>query len=94
MESVAVAVITSIVAPLVLAWRIDRKEKKQARFEKLEQRIDEVAMGNLRLQILNLIQHNPENKAAILQLYDEYKSRGGNSYIKEVVKQWQKKRNS
>lgn len=94
MESVAVAIITSIVAPLVLAWHMDRKEKKQARFEKLEQRIDEVAMGNLRLQILNLIQHNPENKAAILQLYDEYKSRGGNSYIKEVIKQWQKKRNS
>lgn len=94
MEAIVVAVITSIVAPLVLAWRIERKEQSKARFDELAKRIDEVSMGNLRLQILNLIQHNPENKSAILSLYDEYKSRGGNSYIRETVKQWQKKRNS
>lgn len=94
MEAVIVAIITSILAPLVLAWRIDRKEQTRAKFDEISKRIDEVSMGNLRLQILNLIQHNPENKSAILSLYDEYKTRGGNSYIKEVVRQWQKKRNS
>lgn len=94
MEAVIVAVITSILAPLVLAWRMDKKQQTQEKFDELAKRIDEVYVGNLRLQILNLIQHNPENKSAILSLYDEYKSRGANSYIKEVVKQWQKKRNS
>lgn len=93
MEAIIVAIITSIVAPLVLAWRIERKEQTQQRFEDLAKKINEVSMGNLRLQILNLIQHNPENKSAILSLYDEYKTRGGNSYLRDVVKQWQKNRN-
>lgn len=94
MEAIVVAIITSICAPLVLNWLNSRKERKDERFAKLEAQIREVSMGNLRLQILNLIQHNPENKSAILSLWDEYKSRGGNSYLKDVVKQWQKKKNS
>lgn len=93
MEAVIVAIITSIVAPLVLAWRMDKKEQSKERFDELTKRIDEISMGNLRLQILNLIQHDPNNKSAILNLWDEYKSRGGNSYLKDVVKQWQKNRN-
>ena len=94
MEAIVVAIITSICAPLVLNWLNTRKESKDQRFAKLEAKIDEVSMGNLRLQILNLIQHDPENKSAILSLYDEYKSRSGNSYIKGIVKEWQKKKNS
>lgn len=93
MEAIIVAIITSICAPLVLNWLNSRKEKKDARFAELARQIDEVSMGNLRLQILNLIQHDPQNKSAILSLWDEYKTRGGNSYIKDVVKQWQKNRN-
>lgn len=94
MQAIVVAIITSIIAPLVLNWLNSRKAKKDERFAKLEEKIDEVAMGNLRLQILNLVQHDPENKSAILSLWDEYKSRGGNSYLKGVIKEWQKKRNS
>lgn len=90
MEAIIVAIITSICAPLVLNWLNSRKEKKDERFTKLEAQIKEVSMGNLRLQILNLIQHDPENKSAILGLFDEYKNRGGNSYLISVVKQWQK----
>lgn len=94
MEAIVVAIITSICAPLVLNWLNLRKERKDQRFADLAKQIEEVSMGNLRLQILNLIQHDPENKSAILSLWDEYKSRGGNSYIKGIVKDWQKKRNS
>jgi hypothetical protein len=92
MEAIIVAIITSICAPLVLNWLNTRKERKDERFADLAKQIDEVSMGNLRLQILNLIQHDPQNKSAILSLWDEYKSRGGNSYLKDVVKQWQKNR--
>lgn len=94
MQAIVVAIITSIIAPLVLNFLNTRKANKDERFAKLEEKIDEVAMGNLRLQILNLVQHDPENKSAILSLWDEYKSRGGNSYLKGVIKEWQKKRNS
>lgn len=92
MEAIVVAIITSICAPLVLNLLNTRKERKDERFAELARRIDEVSMGNLRLQILNLIQHDPQNKSAILSLWDEYKSRGGNSYLKDVVRQWQKNR--
>lgn len=92
MEAIIVAIITSICAPLVLNWLNTRKERKDERLADLAKQIDEVSMGNLRLQILNLIQHDPKNKSAILSLWDEYKSRGGNSYLKDVVKQWQKNR--
>ena len=77
MEAIVVAIITSIGAPLVLNWLNTRKERKDQRFADLA---------------LNLIQHDPQNKSAILSLYDEYKERGGNSYLKDVVKQWQKNR--
>lgn len=92
MEAIVVAIITSICAPLVLNWLNTRKERKDERLSDLAKQIEEVSMGNLRLQILNLIQHDPQNKSAILSLWDEYKSRGGNSYLKDVVKQWQKNR--
>lgn len=92
MEAIIVAIITSICAPLVLNWLNTRKERKDERFADLAKQIKEVSMGNLRLQILNLIQHDPQNKSAILSLYDEYKERGGNSYIRDMVKRWQKNR--
>jgi hypothetical protein len=47
-----------------------------------------------RLQILDLINHKPENAQQILQLYDAYKERGekdgasSNGYIDVIVGQW------
>lgn len=96
MEGIWVAIITSIVAPLVLFVIQQIKAKKDKALEKLSESIIDVKRDLLRLQILDLIHHNPDNKSAILELYDIYKSEpyNGNSYIKEVVKEWQKKKSS
>ena len=46
----------------------------------------------IRLELLNLIQHYPGRAELILKKYDEYKQRGGNSYIDDVVESWREKR--
>ncbi len=47
-----------------------------------------------RLEILNLIQHSPENNVAIEKAYDDYEKRGWNSYVKDYVKAWRHKWNA
>jgi hypothetical protein len=43
-----------------------------------------------RLELLNMIQHSPEEKHIITNLYAEYKSLGGNSYIDLQYQRWLK----
>lgn len=95
MEAVAVAIITSIIAPLVLFCIQQWKASKDTHIEEFRQSIIEVKRDLLRVQILDLVHHDPDNKAAILELYDIYKSAPyhGNSYIKDIIKEWQRKRN-
>jgi hypothetical protein len=45
-------------------------------------------ISSLRLELLNQIQHTPQNKQHIMYLYDEYKSAGGNSYMDDYFNQW------
>ena len=50
-------------------------------------------MENLRLQFLQMIQHDPVNRAVITMLYDKYVNEGGNSYILAEFEKWAKKYN-
>ena len=47
----------------------------------VSKRILELEQTCLRLEYLSLRNHNPENKIAIDEIYNEYHKRGGNSYI-------------
>lgn len=43
-----------------------------------------------RLELLNLIQHYPENDIAIEQAWGTYERKDYNSYMREVIKDWRK----
>jgi hypothetical protein len=43
-----------------------------------------------RLELLNLIQHCPDNAMAINRAYDQYIDNGWNSYIRDIVDDWKK----
>lgn len=92
MEGIWIAIITSIIAPAVLFVLQLFKSRKDDSVKKLDDKLIDIQRDLLRLQILNLVQHDPKNKSAILELYDVYKSEpyNGNSYIKEIIKQWRK----
>lgn len=81
-------VITAIVAPTLLFVFQLIKENRQG----VKKDIREIRISNLRLEILNAIQHNPEDEITILSLYDKYVSLGGNSYIKAYVTRWKDER--
>ena len=50
-------------------------------------------MDTLRLQLLQLMKHDPTNRVAITGLFDQYASKGGNSYIVAEFEKWAKKYN-
>lgn len=50
-------------------------------------------MDTLRLQLLQMIQHDPTNRVAITMICDQYVKQGGNSYILAEFDKWAKKYN-
>ena len=50
-------------------------------------------MDTLRLQLLQMMQHDPTNRIAITTIYDQYIKQGGNSYIVREYEKWEKKYN-
>lgn len=42
----------------------------------------------LRLEIMHTVKNYPSEHEKIMALYDEYKSKGGNSYIDEIYNTW------
>lgn len=44
----------------------------------------------LRLEIMHTIKTYPTEREKIMALYDEYKEKGGNSYIDEIYNSWEK----
>lgn len=50
-------------------------------------------MDTLRLQSLQMMQHDPTNRFAITLLHDQYKKMGGNSYLDAEYEKWAKKHN-
>lgn len=55
----------------------------------IEASLDELNMSTLRIEIGRLLDHDPENKDLIYKLYDQYKSKGGNSYMHAEIKKWE-----
>lgn len=80
-DAVIVAVLSSVVSPtilFVLQWFRDKREKNALRLRRVE--------------IMQNLQMNPDDAQTIMSLYDEYRKRGGNSYIKERITEWKKTR--
>ena len=50
-------------------------------------------MDTLRLQLLQMIQHDPTNRVAITMIRDQYVKQGGNSYVIAEFEKWSKKYN-
>lgn len=90
MEQIWVAIITAVVAPVILFMLQELHNRKDKRLELLEEKVEETRMGAIRLQLLYLIFHDPKNKVAINQLMDLYTKNGGNSYVMAVYEKWKK----
>lgn len=86
MTEIYVAIITSIVAPVILFVCQLIRDKKHS----VEKKISYLQIQVLRFEILMNLHHRPDDEATILHLYDEYKKYGGNSYIKTRIEEWQK----
>lgn len=80
-DAVIVAIISSVVAPTVLFILQLIKERREG-----------FAMRLRRVEIMQNLQQNPDDDQTIMNLYDEYRKRGGNSYIKERITEWKKER--
>lgn len=52
---------------------------------------DRIQLDVLRLKYLHMVQHNPNEKAIILLIFDEYKKMGGDSWIDDIHEEWLKK---
>lgn len=71
--------------------KIDNKiEYVSEIINKREDSVYEIRRSLLRLEIGRLLDHDPYNRDNILKLYDEYKSMGGNSYMKYSIDRWLK----
>lgn len=83
MIEIWVAIITAIIAPTILFILQTIRDNKKNLIKESERRL-------LRLEIIMNLYHNPEDKETILKLYDEYRAKGGNSYIAQRINEWQK----
>jgi hypothetical protein len=74
--------------------RLDALEKSDNRILEglvdLKERMQENDQVTARLELLNLLQHFPENGVAINRAYDKYAGQGYNSYIRDMVEDWRK----
>jgi hypothetical protein len=66
----------------ILKWQ---KKKKTANATK-----ENIYLALKRLELLNMMQHSPHEKAIITQLFSEYKQLGGNSYVDGIYADWLK----
>ena len=89
-EQIWVSIITAVIAPTLLFVLQTIRSHRDKRLERIEKKMDQTRMATIRLQILDLIHHDPKNKVAINQMMDEYTRNGGNSYVLDVYKKWQK----
>ena len=91
MEAIVVAIITSICAPLVLNWLNTRKERKDERFEKITQKLQELAISTKKIELQTAIYNRPKEVAVIFSIFDEYKKMGGDSWADDLFLQWRQK---
>lgn len=91
MEAIIVAIITSILAPLVLNWLNTRKERKDQRFESITQKLQELAISTKKIELQTAIYNRPKEVAVIFSIFDEYKKMGGDSWADDLFLQWRQK---
>lgn len=56
----------------------------------MQRSIDKNRVGNLRIELLHLIHNTPDKADIIEQVYENYVSLGGNSYVRQVMVEWRK----
>lgn len=91
MTDIWVAIITALIAPVVLfvlQWVRDSRHGVKQDIKEIKQDVYEAKISSLRLELLNAIQHNPDDEITILALFDKYTRLGGNSYIRAYVQRW------
>lgn len=76
-DTVIVAIISSVVAPTILFILQLIKDRREG-----------FAMRLRRVEIMQNILSNPDDDQTIMDLYDEYRKQGGNSYICERIEEW------
>ena len=59
-----------------------------ATISEMQRSLDKNRVGNLRIELLQLIHNTPDKADIIEQVYENYISLGGNSYVKQVMKEW------
>lgn len=69
--------------------RVQYKSRIEDKIDQVLTRQDDTERRVLRLEIISAIERN--DRAVVHQLFDEYKSRGYNSYISEMYKDYCKK---
>lgn len=95
MMTVWAAVITSVVAPVLLfllQWLRESRGGIKQDIQQIRADNHDTKISVLRLELLNAIQHNPDDEITILALYDKYTRLGGNSYIRAYVQRWKQER--
>ena len=83
MTEIAVAIISPT---LLFIFQMIREHKKG-----FAKKLDQVILQNKRLELLNMTQHDPTEVKTIMNLFDEYRKMGGNSYAVLVYNKWKKK---
>ena len=90
---IVAAVLSSPVVVFIVqkVWEMFHTNKKEQQFrDDVLMQIKDLQMELLRVQFNQLVFQEPKNKQAISQVFDKYKDMGGNSYIEQRYKKWQK----
>jgi hypothetical protein len=72
----------------VVSRAINPIKHKIELIDEVAKRIEGMSVVIRKLEILNLIQHQPEDEVTICRLYDQYKKDGYNSYVDEIFREW------
>lgn len=84
MTELYVALITSIVGPIILfVLQLVREKRK-----KTDKKINELLLRQTRYELLFALEHHPDDENTILTLFDTYRAAGGNSYVCAYVRNW------
>jgi len=84
-----ISLVSSIFTPVLLLLFNKWSRKKQAELAHLElikkEEHEELMRKVLRIEIMSLMYHSPNETQAILEAYDEYKKLNGNHYMSNLI---------
>ena len=61
-----------------------------ATISEMQRSLNKNRVGNLRIELLQLIHNTPDKGEVIEQVYENYVRLGGNSYVHQVMQEWRK----